>query len=217
MHFKAIIFDMDGVLIDSELYWDEEGRNFFGKRNIPYTKQLKAQLVGHSMRENMLWVKQEFGFSESVEELCEERVKLTDHIYTQASGILPGVETLLPRLRAHGFKTAIASGSFLYRIETIVQRFHWENYFDTLVSTDHVNFVGKPDPAIYLYAAKVLHVQPADCVVVEDSINGLQSAQAAGMACIAVPNPRWSWGDFSSADSTVESLEDPKLFAFLEL
>lgn len=217
MNFKAVIFDMDGVLIDSELYWNQEGNNFFVKRNIPYTMELKAQMVGHSMRENMQWVKEKFGFTESVDELCEERVRSTDHIYNQAAGILPGAEDLLKKLKIAGCKTAIASGSFLYRIETIVERFHWKPYFDKLVSTDDVNFVGKPDPAIYTYTAKALAVPPTDCVVIEDSVNGVIAAKGAGMKCVAVPNPRWSYGDFSRADAEVASLQDKKFFDFLGL
>ncbi len=208
---------MDGVLIDSELYWKEEGHHFFERRGVPFTPQLSARLSGQSMRENMRWVKEEFGFPESVEELCAERVRATDHIYTQAAGILPGVEDLLKQLHAAGCKAAIASGSFTYRIETIVDRFGWSNYFQTLASTDDVNFVGKPDPAIYLFTAKQLGVNPAECVVVEDSVNGLQAAKRAGMACIAAPNPRWSWGDFSSADLTVDTLVDRKVFDFIGL
>lgn len=217
MNYQAVIFDMDGVLIDSELYWNEEGKNFFEKRGILFTPDLKSRLVGHSMRENMEWVKQKFGFSESVEELCEERVRSTDHIYVQAAGIMPGAEELIRALRATGIKTAIASGSFSYRIGKIVERFGWQNYFDALVSTDDVEAVGKPNPRIYLHTAKELGVTPAECVVLEDSVNGVRAAKAAGMVCAGVLDERWSHGDYSEADILVPSLRSPELYRFLGL
>ncbi len=213
--FEAVIFDMDGVLINSELYWDEEDKCFFGKRGVSFDDATKAKMKGKSMRENMQWVRTQFGFSESVEELCRERVNVTDNIYTQKSGIMPGVEPFLQLLRSHGVKTAIASGSFLYRIETIVDRFNWKQYFDTLVSSDHVQQVGKPDPAIYMYTSQKLGVEPSKCVVIEDSVNGVWAAKRAGMSCVAVPDPRWSYGDFSDADLIVSTLYDQKLSAFI--
>lgn len=215
MNYKAVIFDMDGVLINSELYWNEEDRRFFDKRGISFNHDAKAKMLGKGLRENMEWAKQYYNLSETVEELCRERVNFTEDIYVKKAGIMPGVEKMLTILKANNFKTAIASGSFLYRIETIVDRFGWKDYFDVLASTDNVNFIGKPDPAIYRYTGEQLGVSPGSCVVVEDSVNGVWAAKGAGMKCIAAPDSRWSYGDFSSADAVINTLEDPKFFEFL--
>lgn len=215
MKYQAVIFDMDGVLIDSELFWNEASEKFFGKRHILFTKEIKAHLTGNSMQQSMLWVKQEFELPESLADLCQEYTELSSHIYEHVTHPLPGVVDLLKKLRQTDLKVAIASGSYLSRIEMIVKKFGWENYFDAVASTDHVNFIGKPDPAIYLHAAEVLGARSSRCVAIEDSVNGVWSAKAAGMRCIAAINERWSYGDFSAADLIVKSLEDSQVFSFL--
>ena len=215
MKFKAVIFDMDGVIIDSEFYWAKAEMGFLDKYKIKLSRELTAQMTGQSFKENALFLKQHFGLSDSVEEILAGRLEATEAIYSYQAGAMPGVNELITRIRAQDMKTAIASGATLDRIEMIVDRFKWRSLFDILVSTDHVNFVGKPDPAIYNHTVKVLGLLPEECVVIEDSVNGLRSAQGAGIQCIAVPDPRWSYGDFSAADLIVESLEDTKLFEFL--
>lgn len=112
-------------------------------------------------------------------------------------------------------KTAIASGASLDRINIVLERFGWQNYFDTVVSTDHVAYKGKPDPAVFLYAARQLGVAPEECVVVEDSENGLEAAKNAGMRCVIRFDERWCHGDFSKADLMVQCLTDSKLHEFL--
>ncbi|MSU75133.1 MAG: HAD family phosphatase [Candidatus Magasanikbacteria bacterium] len=215
MKFQAVIFDMDGVIIDSEFYWAKAEMGFLDKYKIKLSRELTARMTGQSFRENALFLKQHFGLVDSVEEILQGRLVATEPIYTYQAGPMPGASELFPRIKQSGVKLAIASGSTLERINTIVNRFEWGKYFDALVSTDHVNFVGKPDPAIYRHTAEVLQIPPAECVVIEDSVNGLVSAQAAGMRCVAVPDPRWSHGDFSKANLIIESLLDKKLFDFL--
>jgi HAD superfamily hydrolase (TIGR01509 family) len=215
MHCQAVIFDMDGVLIDSEIFWDEAGKEFFSKRGVTFTRELKMQLTGQSMRRNMERVKAQFNFPETVDELCLDYWTLSNHIYEQVAQPLPGVEQLLKALRAARANVAIASGSYLSRIEDIVKRFGWQDYFAALASTDHVDFAGKPDPAVYLHAAKMLGVDPKECIAIEDSVNGLASAKAAGMRCIAALNERWSFGDFSQADVMVKSLEEQAVYDYL--
>lgn len=215
MKYQAVIFDMDGVLIDSEIFWDEAGEKFFKKRSIDFNRELKAQLTGQSMIKNMQWVKERYQLPDSVNDLCAEYVMLSNYIYEHVTRPLPGVEMLLQRLKRTGVKIAIGSGSYLSRIEFIVKKFGWEQYFDQLVSSEHVNYAGKPDPAIYIYAAQVLGLLPEHCVVVEDSVNGVNAAKDAGMSCVAALDDRWSYGDFSRADLIVKSLEDKAVLRFL--
>ncbi len=217
MKFKAVIFDMDGLLIDNEYHWDQTSVGLLGRRGITLTPELKKQLSGQSLRRNMEWFKSVYEWPESVEILMDEFRSATDHIYRYTTQPMPGARELLKTIGGGAYKQAVASGSSLDRIECIVDRFDWRQFFQALISTDHVDFAGKPDPAIYLHTARVLAAEPQDCVVVEDSHNGLRSAKAAGMSCIMVPDRRWSYGDFAEADLIAESLSDAKLLKFLGL
>ncbi len=215
MRYENIIFDMDGLLIDSMMHWIHQDDAFFAPRGIPLTPDMIRYFTGKSLKENMTWAKEKFGLKETVEELVQERVDQTDAIYTTLAQPLSGVTALLSTLHAGGGRQAIASGSPLNRIQNIVDRFAWNTFFEQLISVDHVDHKGKPAPDVYLYTAKKLGVDPASCVVFEDAENGVLAAKAAGMACIAVPDPRWSYGDFSAADLSVTSLDDAAVYEFL--
>ena len=128
---------------------------------------------------------------------------------------MPGAEAVLKKIKEKQLKLAIASGSPLYRIEKILDRFSWREYFQQLVSVEHVDDRGKPDPAVYSHTASLLQVSPSECVVIEDAQNGVEAALLAGMSCVAIPDARWSHGNLSAADVIVKSLEDEKLFKFL--
>lgn len=215
MNCKAVLFDMDGVIIDSEYYWIQAEMSFLGKYGVKFTKELNAEMTGKSSRENVALLKNRFNLEASLEVLLQEKKASSEAIYEYQAQKMPGIDTLLQKIKASGGLQAIASGSSSDRIKKIVERCNWESSFDCVVSTDDVNYVGKPNPAIYLFAAKKLSIEPKDCIVIEDSVNGVRAAKAAGMRCVAVPDPRWSWGDFSEADIEVKSLEDKKLFEFL--
>ncbi|OGH69562.1 MAG: hypothetical protein A2754_04020, partial [Candidatus Magasanikbacteria bacterium RIFCSPHIGHO2_01_FULL_47_8] len=149
------------------------------------------------------------------EELGKEYDEISAPMYNELSRLMPGADALVKSLHAQGQKKAIASGSSLERIEKIVDRFGWRSYFERLISTDHVNFVGKPDPAVYHYAAKALNVLPIECAVFEDSLNGVKAAKSAGMTCVAVPGATWDQHEFSLADHIVPSLTDEKVLKIL--
>lgn len=217
MRFKAILFDMDGLLIDSMIHWVEDDKDFFGSRGIELTPDLIKFFTGKSTKEILVWLKKEYGLLESLEDLTEERIKKTDKIYTHLSDKMPGTDLLIKTIKNSEAKQAIASGSPLNRIEVIVDRFGWRDSFDKLISVEDVAHRGKPEPDVYLHATKVLEVKPEDCVVFEDAENGVLSAKAAGMKCVAVLDERWSFGDFSQADLIVDSLENEKVFNYINL
>jgi HAD superfamily hydrolase (TIGR01509 family) len=215
--FAAVFYDMDGVLVDSEIHWDTAIAMFFESRGVPYSKELKRNLSGKGFKQNMEWAKLVYGWNESVEVLVEEYAKQSEVVYETHATPLPGVVEVLRLAKGHHYKTAIASAATLPRIEKIVERFSWQPYFDALISVDHVGGVGKPAPDVYLHAAKVLGVEPEECVVIEDSENGVRAAKAAGMTCIAVPDPRWSHGAFDIADIICTGFNDPEFRATLSL
>lgn len=217
-NFKAVIFDMDGTLIDSELHWVAAETKFGEKFNIPFSWEWTKLINGKSLMEASKMYKEFHNLPNPIEEIVAHKANCSEAVYADYSMPLAGAENLLARIKKQNDKkTAIASGASLNRIKKIVDRFGWHNYFDTLVSTDHVDFVGKPDPAIFLYAAKELGIDPSECVVVEDSQNGLHAAKRAGMKCVVRFDERWCHGDYSSADLMVKSLDDKNIYDFLGL
>ena len=217
MKIKAVIFDMDGVLIDSEIYWNDVGKIFFESHNIEFTPELQSKIIGVSETEIAEFCQKEFNLNNSIEKIMEERKKLSDEIYFQKAKPLSGINELLDFLYKNNLPMAIASSSSLYRIETIVKKFGWQDYFSKLISAEEFDFPGKPSPEIYLRASMELKIKPDECLVFEDAGNGVKSAKAAGMTCIGIEDKRWVHGDLSSADFIVDSLDDKKIFDFLYL
>ncbi len=216
MKFKAILFDMDGTLIDSSLHWVEANKKFIDIFNVPHVRELDKIVDGRSLIEGSKIFKDYHNLPHSVEEIMTHKVNCSNAVYSDHALPLVGADDLLRRIKMQNDKkTAVASGASLERIKQIVDRFSWHDYFDTLVSTDHVDYVGKPDPAIFLYAAKELGIDPSECVVIEDSENGLNAAKRAGMQCVVRFDDRWSAGDYSSADLIVNSLDDKSIYDFL--
>ena len=216
-NFKAAIFDMDGVLIDSMMHWIEADVSFLRTHNIELTNEMIKYFSGRSERENMEWIKNEFKLLHTVDELLSVRNVSTDRIYTHQTNLLPGVENLLQKIKIAGHKIALASGAPLRQIMIAADRFGWHQYFDEFVSPDNLDHVGKPDPRIYLHTAERLGIAPAQCVVFEDAENGVVAAKRAGMYCVAIPDKRWSPGDFSQADLIVKSLGDERISQLLKL
>ncbi len=214
--FKAILFDMDGTLIDSSLHWASAETNFLNHFNLDFSKEWIKLVDGRSTLESSKLLKEIHNLPHSVEEIFAYKINCSEAIYTDFTLPLVGVDDLLRRIKNQADKkTAVASGSSLDRIKKIVDRFSWQDYFDALISTDHVDSVGKPDPAVFLYAAKELGISPNDCVVIEDSENGLNAAKRAGMKCVVRHDERWSDGDYSGADLIVNGFDDRKIYDFL--
>lgn len=214
MPFKAIIFDMDGTLVDNLSHWAEADEKFLRTYAIERTPEYVTLINGSSLLESVRHIKERYQLAPSVEELLAEKIATTNYIY-EVAGPTVGAESLLERVRAEQHKVAIASGSPTSRVQQIVDRFGWHQYFDALVSADHVGSVGKPDPAIFLYAAKRLGVDPAECLVIEDARNGLLAAKAAGMSCAVVHSDPQE--DFSRADLVINTLEHRDLYSLIGL
>lgn len=217
MKFKAVIFDMDGVLIDSEVYWFDAEREFFRARGLEFTKDLQLHMQGRSESETAVWLKKEFGWSDTPEEIEEQRRKMSESVYTDKCHPLPGVFDVIKVIKTGGLKTAVVSSSSLQRINIIIGRFGWEGYFDHIISAEEKKTPGKPAPDIYIYASNVLETKPTNCLVFEDSLNGVKSAKSAGMYCVGVADPRWSNFNLGDADLIISSFQDKKVLEFLNI
>ncbi len=185
--FKAIIFDMDGLLVDSEPIWEQAENRMLAARGKTLDPKLRQRLVGTRMDEFLGTIRDELGIEDTVAVMDTE---VTDHmielIPIQVT-VKPGAQELVEFVAKQKIPRAIASSSALSIIDTVVRHYGWQDIFTTRVSAAEVPF-GKPAPDVYLEAAFRLDIAPEDCLALEDSLNGARAAVAAGMTCYAVPD-----------------------------
>lgn len=207
MAFKAVIFDMDGVLIDSEPLWEEAETKLLKSKGIDYDPLFRDKVVGLGQSELSKLIIREFGVDCSPEELTSQRIEILLQIYDEKLTMFEGSKALIEDLRGGGLKTALASSSPMKAISYVLKRFSIGKLFDVVVSGDCVQN-GKPAPDIYLRAARRLGVKPSECAAVEDSPRGAKSAVAAGMFCIAVPDKRLKAEQFEACDAVCETIAE---------
>lgn len=204
---EAVIFDMDGVLADTEPL---HGRCFvraFAHMgiHIEFEDYRRAVTIGGSpVRDLYLSLGGDPAEWDHVKSVKDQALKaeLADQI-----GPLPGVRALIDLLRGSGIRTGLATSARRRSMQLVLDRLDMWSCFDAFATKDEVD-AEKPDPAVFLLAASLLRVEPTACVVIEDSPRGVLAANRAGMKCVAVPTPSTADGDFSTADLVVDSLED---------
>ena len=204
---NAVIFDMDGVMIDSEPLWEKTERILLARRGIDYSPDYRDKIVGLNQRDSGRLLVDTFDLDETVEDIINERISILTSIYEEELELIPALVPLLEQLAREGYRLAVASSSPLRVVTFVLDMFSLHNHFLTVVSGDSVGN-GKPHPDIYLHTADMLGVVPAECVAIEDSINGLRSAKGAGMYCIAIPDKRLTPEQFESADVILDSLRE---------
>ena len=203
----AVVFDMDGVLLDSEPIGYEAMRVVMAAQGAPYDEAENDEFVGRTTSESFRVLAARRGLRPEIDELvrqfCKEKIRL---IHERARP-LPGVPEVLERVRAAGFRLALASSAEIPIISATVAALGLEGCFELCVSGEEVPR-GKPAPDVFLEAARRLALAPRDCLVVEDSRNGLLAARAAGMRCAVVPCSATLGHDFTGADYRLRDLTD---------
>ena len=206
---QAAIFDMDGLIIDSEPLWQDVEVRVLGALGVPLTPELCTQTMGFRVNEAVAHWRRAYPWDGPGEaEVADEIVAgVIDRIGRDGT-LLDGVVDTIATLEERGLRLAVASSSFYRVIDAVLDRFDLRRHFEVVHSAEDEER-GKPDPAVYLTTAAKLGVDPAACLALEDSINGVLSAKAAGMACVAVPDTAVR-GDprFEAADLVVTSLRD---------
>ncbi|MFD1934132.1 MULTISPECIES: HAD family hydrolase [Nonomuraea] len=184
---RPVIFDLDGVLVDSEPVWEEVRRAFVAEHGGTWLPETQSRLMGMSTGEWAAYLA-ELGVRLPPREIASGVVERMAERYRHGVPLMPGAKEAVARLAEHRRPLGLASSSPRALIDVVLDATGLAAFFTATVSTEEVAR-GKPAPDGYLEAAGRMGVDPGDCVAVEDSSNGLRSAAAAGMRVIAVPHP----------------------------
>jgi mannitol-1-/sugar-/sorbitol-6-/2-deoxyglucose-6-phosphatase len=204
---QAVIYDLDGLLIDSEPCWEQAEMEVLCSVGVPLTPERCHETTGLRLDEAVAyWAARHPWRGVSHEEVVRRILQRVLALLAERAPLKPGVRESLEVVERAGLRVALASSSPLVLIEGALERVGLRSAFEQVVSAEGERF-GKPHPGVYLRVAGRLGVSPASCLALEDSVNGVLAATSAGMRCIAVPE-RWPVVDsrFSTAHAIVRSL-----------
>jgi HAD superfamily hydrolase (TIGR01509 family) len=205
---EAVVFDLDGVLIDSEEVWDEARRELARERARPWPETATRDMMGMSSLEWSRYMHDVVGVPDPPEEISRAVVQRLEELYRRELPLVQGAVEAVERL-AGRWPLGVASSSNRELIDLVLEQAGLARYFRATVSSEEVPR-GKPKPDVYLEAARRLDVSPERCAAVEDSDAGIRSAKAAGMSVLAIPNPRYPPSDeaLDLADLVLSSLAE---------
>jgi len=206
---QAIIFDMDGLLIDSEPLWEEAELEVFNQVGVPLTSEMTKQTMGLRVDEVVqhwfdLYPWKDISHKEMEAKIVEKVIALIKEKGTAKEG----VNEMIRFFKDKNMPMAIASSSSMDIIETVVEKLHIKNNLDVIYSAEHEQY-GKPHPGVYITAAQKLGIASDKCLAFEDSPNGVLAAKAAKMKCVAVPDQKMKNDRrFGIADIILDSLSE---------
>jgi HAD superfamily hydrolase (TIGR01509 family) len=198
---EAVVFDLDGVIVDSEHVWDEVRQELAAERGGRWHDRASRDMMGMSSREWSRYMHDVIGLEEPPEEINAEVVRRLKAVYRENLPLIPGAVEAVKRLAAR-WPLGLASSSNREVIDLVLEASGLAGHFSATVSSEEVA-QGKPAPDVYLETARRLGVEPDRCAAVEDSENGIRSAKAARMRTIAIPNPRYPPDEAALAEADV--------------
>ncbi len=207
---RAVVFDCDGLLMDTEPCWSVAETELFARRGLPFGPDEKALVIGKSLPAAADAMAKAFGEPGGGAEIADELLRLVTEVVTAKAEAVPGACELV-ELTAAAVPVAVASNSPRALLDAALSRGGLSAMFPVKLAADEVA-APKPDPEMYLTACALLNVEPADALAFEDSMTGLRSARAAGLPVIGVPTLRQQ--DFP-ADVVIGSLRDEELLAWV--
>jgi mannitol-1-/sugar-/sorbitol-6-/2-deoxyglucose-6-phosphatase len=210
-HTRAVIFDMDGVIIDSEPLWRQAMVIGFQEFGLQFTEHDCRKTTGMRLKEVILYWQTFYPEQLTNPDAVHHAIinKLINLINSQGTA-MPGLTELLPHLKSKQIKIGLSTSSDQILIEAILNKLEIKHFFNAIVSAQHLRY-GKPHPEVYLECAKQLEVHPMDCLVIEDSVNGMISALAAQMHVLAIPDAEHLNNvKFQAADAIIKHLSEVK-------
>ena len=205
---EAVVFDLDGVLLDSEQVWDSAREELARERGGRWHENAQRDMMGMSSLEWSRYMHETIGLPEPPEEISAEVVRRLAELYREHLPVLPGAREAVERL-AGRWPLGLASSSNRELIDLVLEELAVADLFQATVSSEEVER-GKPAPDVYLEAARRLEVDATRAAAVEDSENGLRAARAAAMRVVAIPNAHFPPGEeaLAQADVVVSSLDE---------
>jgi len=205
----AVVFDMDGVLVDTEHLWDDVREELTTEWGGRYTPAAQEAMMGMSSREWSHYLHETVGLREQPETINAEVVRRMLARYEVELPVVPGAVDAVRRLHAEGLRLAVASSSNRELIDAVLRRLELTDLFAVTVSSEEVAR-GKPAPDVYLETARRLDVDPTLCAAIEDSASGIRAAHAAGMRVLAYPNRHYppSAEALALADSVLDTVDE---------
>ncbi|MBU5445317.1 HAD family phosphatase [Paenibacillus sp. MSJ-34] len=213
---KAIVFDFDGLILDTETPWYDAINNLYGEHGLELPIEQYAQCVGSSLAQFDPYSHLEQAIDKAmtrdeISKLCQAR----HQEMMQNEKLRPGVLSYLDTAQSLGLKIGLASSSTGSWVIPLLKKHGIFEYFDCIHTADHVEEV-KPNPALYLLALNSLGVEGPEAIAFEDSLHGLRAAKAAGMYCVVVPNRLTIHFPFANYDMKIGSMADMKLTDMIE-
>ena len=188
--FRVVIFDLDGVLADSEPWWNEIDAKLLAQYGVRYRGEYHRNVLGVSYRLAVEFFKKAFGLSVSTDELIQRRGEIATEFFANRVGLFPFAKEVLQELRRMNLRLAVATSSVSASARPFLDRHQLTAFFDVIVTGDEIEH-GKPHPDIYLRAAAKLNVAADACLVIEDALAGIAAAKAAKMCVAAIPDRRF--------------------------
>lgn len=189
--FKAVIFDMDGTIVDTEKLWINANKNYLAYKGIEYTKELEAKIAhkihGLSTHKALEIIKEATGIEDDLAVMIRDQNMIIHELFDQGIDFIQGFQEFHDMLIKNKIKTAIATNADPMGLAKTDKALNLKRFFNEhMYCIECVNYICKPAPNIYLHAAQMLGVKPDECVAIEDSVHGVKAAVAAGMHCIAI-------------------------------
>jgi HAD superfamily hydrolase (TIGR01509 family) len=205
---EGVVFDLDGLLLDSEQVWDDAREQLARERGGRWHESAQRDMMGMSSREWSRYMHDVIGLPEPPEEINREVVSRLEAIYRERLPVIPGAREAVERIAAR-WPLGLASSSNRELIDLVLELLGVAGLFRATVSSEEVAS-GKPAPDVYLEAARRLGIEPTNAAAVEDSHNGILAAKTAGMRVVAIPNTHFPPGPeaLAQADAVLDSLAD---------
>ncbi len=203
----AILFDLDGLMVDSEPHSLASWQAVMARRGVTLEPSVLDGILGQRLIETARLFVERYNLSDAPEQLSREKESYQiAHLNGQVKP-MPGLSVLLDDVERRGVRTAVASSGARVYVQAVLDEIRLAHQFETLVTAEDVTR-GKPAPDVFLLAARAVDVPPELCLVLEDAPSGIQAAKAAGMRCVAIPHHYTRGLDLSGADWILSSLVD---------